>query len=272
MTPDPFDLPAYLARIGYEGPLAPSLDCLEALALRHVGAIPFENLDIQMGRPIHLDLPHLEAKLVRARRGGYCFEQNRLFAEVLRHIGFDLRFREARVRRGVTLLLPRTHLVLDVTIAGAAWLVDVGFGGDGLLGPVPFGGQELSRYHDRHRILEEGSVRVLQAWQGETWADLYAVEPGEVHPVDLEMGNHYTSTHPESRFVQTLTVQLSMPEERRILRNLTLSLGRNGCFHTRELERSDLLPVLKELFDLELPAEARFRALDDAPRGAACPP
>lgn len=265
MTPGPFDLPAYLARIGHVGPLAPNLECLESLTQRHVGSIPFENLDIQMGRPIHLDLPTLEAKLVRARRGGYCFEQNRLFAEVLRQIGFDLRFREARVRRGTTQLLPRTHLVLEVAVAGEAWLVDVGFGGDGLLGPVPFGGQEIARYHDRHRLLEEGSRQVLQVWQGEAWVDLYAVEPSEVHPVDLEMGNHYTSSHPESRFVQTLTVQLSLPEERRILRNLTLSTGRNGSFHNRVIGRSDLLPVLREVFDLELPGDARFRALEDAP-------
>lgn len=262
MEAKPFDLRGYLARIGHVGPLAPSLECLETLCRRHVGAIPFENLDIQMGRPVHLDLPHLEAKLVGARRGGYCFEQNRLFAEVLRQIGFGPRFREARVRRGTVQLLPRTHLVLEVALEGKAWLVDVGFGGDGLLGPVPFGGREIQRFGERHRVQQEGSWQVLQVWQEARWMDLYAVEPGEVHPVDLEMGNHYTSTHPDSRFVQTLTVQLSLPKERRILRNLTLSVGRNGSFRARELGRFDLLTVLRDDFGLEVPTDARFRALD----------
>lgn len=264
MNPEPsgVDLEAYLARIGHRGPVEPNLACLEALTLEHVGAIPFENLDIQMGRPIRLGLPHLEAKLVRAKRGGYCFEQNRLFAEVLFRLGFQPRFREARVRRGTTQLLPRTHLVLEVPMAGESWLVDVGFGGDGLLGPVPFDGREIERFGDRHRLLAVGLLRVLQVWQGETWVDLYALEPSDVHLVDLEMGNHYTSTHPDSRFVQTLTVQLSLPEERRILRNLSLSIGRQGHFATRELERSDFQAVLSEVFGLELPEGARFRALD----------
>src|SRR5207253_418182 len=82
-----FDLAAYLARIGLEGDLAPSVDVLRRIHRAHATAIPFENLDIQLGRPILLDTPSLEAKLVRANRGGYCFEQNHLLMAALRSVG-----------------------------------------------------------------------------------------------------------------------------------------------------------------------------------------
>ena len=80
----PLDLPAYLRRVDYAGDLSPSRATLDALHLAHATAIPFENLDILLGVPIRLDLASLQAKLVAGRRGGYCFEQNALFACVLR--------------------------------------------------------------------------------------------------------------------------------------------------------------------------------------------
>ena len=84
------DLEAYRSRIGYTGALDPTAETLTALHRAHVLAIPFENLDILLGRPIRLDLPSLQAKLVHGRRGGYCFEQNALFAAVLDHLGFEV--------------------------------------------------------------------------------------------------------------------------------------------------------------------------------------
>ena len=102
------DRAAYLARVGYKGQLEPTLETLKALQFAHVSAIPFENLDIVLGKTISLDLPHLEAKLVKARRGGYCFEQNALFAAVLESLGFEVVRLAARVRFGATAIRPRT--------------------------------------------------------------------------------------------------------------------------------------------------------------------
>jgi N-hydroxyarylamine O-acetyltransferase len=84
------DPDAYLSRIGYRGPLAADTATLRALHLAHATHIPFENLDIQMGLPIRLDLDSLQDKLVRRRRGGYCFEQNSLLQAVLRSAGFEV--------------------------------------------------------------------------------------------------------------------------------------------------------------------------------------
>src|SRR5213593_335985 len=91
------DLAAYLQRIGWTGRVAPDRPSLQALAAHHAAAIPFENLDPLLGLPVALDLPSLEAKLVHAGRGGYCFEHNTLFAEVLTQIGFEVTRLAARV-------------------------------------------------------------------------------------------------------------------------------------------------------------------------------
>ena len=131
------DLDAYLGRIGERPPLAPALEGLAALHRAHCAAVPFENLDILLGRPIDLDLPALEAKLVRARRGGYCFEQNTLFKAALEALGFPVIALAARVRAGTTGVRPRTHMLLRVDLAEGTFLADVGFGGDGLLHPIP---------------------------------------------------------------------------------------------------------------------------------------
>ena len=120
-----FDLAAYLRRIGYAGELSPSRATLDALHRAHATSIPFENLDILLGVPIRLDLPSLQAKLVAGRRGGYCFEQNALFASALEHLGFAVTRLAARVRYRSDRVLPRTHMALRVDVDGARLLVDV---------------------------------------------------------------------------------------------------------------------------------------------------
>jgi N-hydroxyarylamine O-acetyltransferase len=138
---DALDLPAYLDRIGVSraDSRAPTLDTLRALHLGHSTTIPFENLDVLLGRPIRLDLASLQAKLVEARRGGYCFEHNVLFAAVLEALGFPVTRLAARVYMGPpSPARPRTHMLLRVEVGAEPWLADVGFGRDGLLEPVPF--------------------------------------------------------------------------------------------------------------------------------------
>ena len=97
MPQSPIDLDAYFRRVGHDGPTAPTLATLAALQAAHAGAIAFENLDVLLGRPIPLDAGALQDKLVRRRRGGYCFEQNSLFRLVLEALGFKLAALSARV-------------------------------------------------------------------------------------------------------------------------------------------------------------------------------
>ena len=256
------DLGAYLRRIDYRGPLDPTLPVLQALHHAHATHIPFENLDLMLGRPIRVDLPSLQAKLVQARRGGYCFEQNTLLAAVLRAIGFEVDILLARVRRGAQRVLPRTHMVLQVHVGGERWLADVGFGADGLLRPAPLDPLgEVQSLPWVHRVVpEEPGLRVMQSLVDDAWMDLYAFTLEPQHAVDVEMSNHYVSTHPDSRFVQTLTAQRVAPDARYVLRNRDLTIDRGIDIETRHLaSRDEVLQVLDELFGLPLPADAPLR-------------
>jgi len=253
------DLPAYLRRIGYVGEIAPTRQVLEALHLAHATRIPFENIDILLGRPIALDLASIQAKLVHQRRGGYCFEHNLLFAAVLRESGFGLTALAARVRLGTRAMLPRTHMLLLVEAEGRRWLADVGFGGEGLLLPVPFGtGEAAVQYAWTYRVVEEAKsgTWVLQSRRNDVWVDLYAFTLEAQLAVDYEIANHYMSTHPDSRFVRTLTAQLAGPERRMILRNRELTEDRGAVVMTRCLDRDEeMVQTIRETFGLDLSEE-----------------
>jgi N-hydroxyarylamine O-acetyltransferase len=254
------DLDAYLARIDYGGSRQPSLDTLTALHEAHVTAVPFENLDILLGRTISLELAALQAKIVGARRGGYCFEQNTLFQAVLERLGFRVVPLAARVRAGTSGVRPRTHMLLRVELEEGASLADVGFGGDGLMRPLPFAsGAEVWTAGVGHRLRREGDLWVLTANVGGEWADLYAFTLEPQYPPDYEMANHYTSTWPDSRFVQTLTAQRARTDGRAILRNRDLAVREGGSVRTEVIRDPDhLLDVLDREFGLSFPAGTRF--------------
>jgi N-hydroxyarylamine O-acetyltransferase len=257
---DPLDLEAYLGRIGYSGRLQPVPAVLEAIHLAHATHIPFENLDILLKRPIRLDLASLQAKLVTGGRGGYCFEQNLLFSAVLQRLGFSVTQLAARVLYRSRRKLPRTHILLRVDVDGATWLADVGFGLEGLLLPVPFGsGREARQFAWTYRAVEADGEWILQSLRNDSWMNLYSFTLEPCLAVDFEPANHYTATHPDSRFVRTLTVQLPTPEVRYLLRNRELVLDRGGTVTRRVLADDDeLLAVLAEVFGLRFPAGTRF--------------
>jgi N-hydroxyarylamine O-acetyltransferase len=191
------DIDAYFERIGYSGSREPTAETLHVLHLAHVTTIPFENLDILLGRPIRLDIPSLQAKLVGTKRGGYCHEQNMFFAAVLEALGFRVTRLAARVLVGAVQLRPRTHMLLRVDIGEASWVADVGFGGEGLLKPIPLtAGCMVPQFAWTFRLLNDGNLWVLQARRDEEWHDLYQFTLEEQHPVDYELATYFTSTHP----------------------------------------------------------------------------
>jgi N-hydroxyarylamine O-acetyltransferase len=246
---------AYLQRIDYSGSTAPSAEVLESLHSAHATHIPFENLDIILGRPIRLDLESLQAKLVHARRGGYCFEQNSLFAAVLGQLGFTLTCLAARVRFGSTRISPRTHMLLKVEVDGETWLADVGFGGHGLLYPVRLADHEIFVQHGwTYQLARQADVWILQLLRPEGWLDLYAFTEEPQYPADYEVANHYTSTYPESHFVRTLTAQLPIPPHRYVLRGRELSIEEPEGVTARTIDNErELVRLFSEVFGLELP-------------------
>jgi N-hydroxyarylamine O-acetyltransferase len=266
MDPDSLDLQAYFRRIEYAGPPEPTAKVLAALHLAHATHIPFENLDILLGRPIGLDPGAIERKLVAGGRGGYCFEQNLLLAAALEALGFDCTMLAARVRHRGDRVLPRTHVLLLVHAEGARFIADVGFGGEGLLLPVPFEpGKEIAHYAWRYRVVEERPGQwLLQSRRGGTWGNLYCFTLEPQTRADCEMANHYTATHPDSPFVRTLTVQLPTPQARHALRNRELTADYGGGRVERRVLRDDedLLDVLASVFGLRFPAGTRFAYRD----------
>ena len=192
------DLDAYLARIGHDGPVT-----LAGLHRSHATSIPFENFESSAGRAVSLEPSHLEEKLVARRRGGYCFEQNLLFMAALQTLDYEVHPLLARVRNGARESpMALNHLLLRVVERGEAWLADVGFGGGGLLGPMPFrAGAEGDQAGWRYQVVEDAAELVLQVHQDGDWSDMYGFVPEPALMVDIEVANWYTSTHPTSPFV-----------------------------------------------------------------------
>jgi N-hydroxyarylamine O-acetyltransferase len=257
------DLDAYFARIGHAGNRDPSLATLRALHARHPVAIPFENLDVIRGTGVRLDAASIEQKLVTDRRGGYCFEHNLLFASVLRALGFQVTTLTARVRWQVPpdVVTPRAHMVLRVDLDDVPWLVDVGFGGLTPTAPVRLDRLDpQTTPHEVLRVTRAGDGHVLQANVAGGWGDVYQIAMEAQHPVDFELANWYTSTHPTSRFTQNLIVTRACDDGRRLsLLNRELVERSRDDVHRRAIDTPDeLLDVLASRFGLRFPAGTRF--------------
>jgi N-hydroxyarylamine O-acetyltransferase len=252
------DLPAYFSRIGYDGPAEPTLAVLNAIVQAHVQSIPFENLDVLQGRPIELGPVALERKLVQARRGGYCFEQNGLLLLVLESIGFDVTPLSARVRYGRPngVIPPRTHLFLRVEIDGTPWLADVGVGGFSMSSAIRLDiADEQTTPHESRRIAQERALRLHQVRFGGDWHDLYEFTLEEMPSVDRELANWYTSAHPQSDFRNRLVVALALPGGRRktLFNREFNDRRRDGTADGRMIAtHQELLAVLADDFGLHL--------------------
>ena len=254
------DVAPYLQRIDYAGPLSPTLETLRRLQFAHVQHIPFENLDILLGRPILLDHESIWNKLVVRGRGGYCFEQNRLFATVLENLGFQVKCLAGRVQMGSQQVRPRTHMLLMIHVCGEDWLADVGFGGESLLYPLRFNIDEVQpQFGWQYRIAAECDYYTVQSMRPEGWFDLYRFTLEPRHPIDYEVANHYTSTHSQSRFMQNLIAARPSPEARVSLWNRTLLIQTpSGTTETPVNGDEELLQLLAERFGLHFPAGATF--------------
>ncbi|HUB77530.1 MAG TPA: arylamine N-acetyltransferase [Bryobacteraceae bacterium] len=254
------ELPAYLARVGFAGEPRPSAECLRELHLAHATHVPFENIEVLMGRPMPLDLPSLWKKLVVDRRGGYCFEQNSLFAAVLEEIGFKVRRLAARVRMGAVGVRPRSHMLLQVEADGRPWLCDVGFGGEALLVPIAWlPGKTAQQFAWKYQLLEEAAGFALEMWRPEGWVDLYAFNLEEQHAVDYEVANFYTACHPDSFFRKQLMVHMPGPEVRVTLFGRKLIERRpEGVTESMLADDAAVLDVLATRFGLHFPAGTSF--------------
>ena len=261
-----FDEPAYLQRIGLNSPITPDPENLERIVRGQGFNIPFENFDIMLGRNISLAPEHIFQKLVSSPRGGYCFELNGLLLMALQHFGFDAIPLLARVHlRGDP--TSRTHQLSLVTLDGQQWIVDVGFGGGGLLAPIPF---ELNRVFEQdglrfRLVITEPYDYMLQLYKNDHWQNLYSFDLTHVGEADIAMGNFYTSTHPACFFTYSRIATIPVQGGRISLKDFLLNKRINGKAETIVLPQGpEYLEALKLHFriDLKVPYQA-LKPIDD---------
>ena len=245
-------------RILRAGPAAgATVAALTRLHFAHRETFLFENLTIQTGGGISLALADLERKFLDEGRGGYCFEHNTLFAAALRDLGFGVATLLGRVRNGPPERWVRTHMVLRVTIDGTSWLADVGYGGFGLLEPIPLAdGATAEQGGGLYALRREDPVWILSMRDRSATTDLYEFTEDPQTAGDIEVANHYTATHPDSRFRRVLTIQRASRDERTVLRGDTLSRFRDGRTSEEAVPREQLRAVVRAEFGIELPATA----------------
>ena len=258
ISTDTIDLDAYFQRIGYSGERTASLSTLEAIHACHTNKIAFENLSPLLGQPVLLDLPSLQQKLVDARRGGYCFEQNGLFRSVLIALDFQVISLAARVlwRAPEEEITPRSHMLLMVQIDDVPYIADVGFVGSTLPTPMrltPNVTQSTS--HEPFRLIPAKNSYILQVYFAQMWQSLYQFDPQPQYPADYEVSNWYVSTYPKSRFVNSLMVSRLEENCRYALHNNRFTMRPlTGVTEHRMLTTAkELRVVLTREFRLTLP-------------------
>jgi len=219
MSEAQFDQKAWLDRIGYMGPLAPTLETLNGLIFAHAHTISYETLDIMLGRPPKLDVPTLQTKMIAGKRGGYCFEQNMLFRAALRSLGYRITSLQGRVVRGLAIDAPRPaiHMLLQVELPEGPYLADVGFGN---LAPTcalslkPLVEQETP--HEVMRFIDVGGELTLQARFKRGWEHIYRLIPYPRYDGEYEITNWYTATHPETPYQGNIIVAKPGPNRTRV--------------------------------------------------------
>lgn len=252
------DLDAYLHRIAYSGPREPTLATLRALQAQHARNIPFENLDTLLGREVKLDIESLERKLVASGRGGYCFEQNTLFAHALAALGIPTTALAARVLwdRPAGEVRPRSHMVLLAEVREGRYLCDVGFGGLTPTGPLALTPDlEQETPHETFRVLSADGELVVEAHVRGQWKRLYRFDLQPQQPCDIEVLNFFVMGHAESPMAGRLLAARSEPGRRFALLNGSLSTHHANASSEQRQVRSvaELREVLRESFALNAP-------------------
>lgn len=256
------DVEGYLRRIEYDGPREASAATLRNLHRQHLFTVPFENLDIPLGTPISLDLSGLYEKIVSHRRGGFCYELNGLFGDLLKALGFRVQMLSARVRHEAGGFGPEfDHMLLKVELDDP-WLVDVGFG-DSFVDPIIFrsGGADqvnglryvVSPARDEWELLREDDTGSVP---------LYAFRdvPHQLSEYEPMCAFHQTS--PESHFTRNWICSRATPDGRITLANRRLIVTSNNKREETQLSaEGDLRRCLRDLLGAEFAESAPLARL-----------
>jgi N-hydroxyarylamine O-acetyltransferase len=246
----PAQIRAYLDRIGYSGPTQPTLQTLQRIHLAHLLTVPFENLDIHRGRPIRLERDPLFQKIVRERRGGFCFELNSLLAALLQGLGFSVQLLSGQVSRVDGSFGPEfDHLAVQVNLKDDAWLADVGYG-DSFRQPLRLGDPEIQTHEQgcyrQVPWMDRSDPTAADPWPStpsprywliqqeqpdHTWKTLFLLDRIPRQLQEFEPMCRFHQTSPESMFTRLRLCTLATPTGR-----ITLTARANGSASFKWIE------------------------------------
>lgn len=268
MTASSFDQQAWLSRIAYTGPLEPTLNSLHQLIFAHSHAIAYESLDIMLGRTPRLDVASLQRKMIAGGRGGYCLEQNMLFREGLRSLGYKITSLQGRVVRGMAIDAPRPaiHMLLQVDLPGGPYLADVGFGNLAPTCALLLRQRiEQDTPHEPMRFIDVGGELTLQARLRDTWEHIYRVIPYPRYDGEYEITNWYTGTHPDAPYQSNIIAARPGPNRTRITifnRRVTVRHATGEADRRRLSDEAEFRSVLRDEFGLRMTDEEIRACID----------
>ncbi|HEY7099432.1 MAG TPA: arylamine N-acetyltransferase [Terriglobales bacterium] len=248
------NLAAYLGRLRYTGPTAPTPETLRALHLAHLYAVPFENLDIGLHRLIACDVSAAVRKVVELKRGGFCYELNSAFGALLQRLGFKVTMLSARVARRDGSSSPEfDHLTLRVDLK-EPWLADVGFG-ESFLEPLLLQPEIVQEQHGRQfRLMPEGtSIRMERAEPDGSWLRQYSFTEIPRRLDEFAEMCRFHQTSPDSHFTQNRICTRATPDGRITLSGRKLIVTKSGVRTENDLgTEENWLAALKEHFGVVL--------------------
>ncbi|WP_010250908.1 arylamine N-acetyltransferase family protein [Acetivibrio cellulolyticus] len=247
------NLEAYLDRINYNGKTDVSFDTLQGLHICHAINVPFENLDIIRGKEILIDKDSIYRKIVLNNRGGCCSELNILFEFLLKSIGFKVRHLMGRPITDNNSINARIHQLLLVEAEGRKWLADVGFGGSGLIAPLPFEeGIVEKQFTECFRLIsDETHGYILQHKRLDEYRSLYSFTLDESYPSDHMVANYFCSKSPYTIFTRKKFCTRATKSGRITLTGKELKIRNNGESTSAIIDdEMEYDRVLKDYFNL----------------------
>ncbi|MFC4336782.1 arylamine N-acetyltransferase family protein [Salininema proteolyticum] len=267
---DLLDLEAYFDRIDYRGGTEPTLDNLASLAGAHLRAVPFENLDVMHGKEIRIDVPGLQDKIVRRRRGGYCYEANGLLGSVLERLGYRVTGLNARILGGSPdhVLRSAAHTALLIDLDGRRWFLDVGVGSFGIGRPLELtDGFEAEQYAGRRARLDrtDHDMWVFRVFDGREWSNAHKFDLSRAYRADYVDANYIAQHHPRSPFHKGYVLSRHKEDEIREIQGLKLKIARAGAEPAeKRLEPEELPGAIEEHIEIALTGEEREAVLAKA--------
>jgi N-hydroxyarylamine O-acetyltransferase len=245
------DSHAYLKRIGYAGSPGANLETLEALVWAHLQSVPFENFDVHLGREVKLDAESLYSKIVRRKRGGFCYELNGLFALLLRDLGFQVDLLSARVYRQGKSGQQFDHLALRVHIGGREYLVDVGYG-DASTRPLEIkAGATREDRGNQYRLHESARGMLYEMEMADGYTKGYELELESRVINDFHAMCRYHQSSARSWFTSARICILHTPAGTCSL--IEGVLKETGKRQEKRSHPGEILTLLRDRFELDLP-------------------